>query len=310
MKKIVVLGAAGAVGFEAAKLLINSDKYEVTLLDLNNKRSKKRLKKFEKKANVIYGDIMDKSLLEKLVTTNDVIIYLVSIMPPFSNINTGISDAIEFESIKEIEKNINKYRPECHLIYCSDTTIYKSNEQNKFTIRSKVEIDDEYYYNNTKIKCEKLIKSKVKNYTIFRLPFVLSSVKNEPFMFNVNKKDTISCITDCDAGRLFANSVEHLKEINNKMYNIDCGESFHFLFKDLLRDVIKRYGISKRMLVYKMFIYKKYYSPICKDGEDYSKIDDFSFDKYENYLSRIAYISKKRFIKKFFGRIYLFLFNR
>ena len=34
-------------------------------------------------------------------------------------------------TIKEIERNINKYRPECHLIYCSDTTIYKSNEKNK-----------------------------------------------------------------------------------------------------------------------------------------------------------------------------------
>ena len=310
MKKVVVMGAAGAVGFEAANNLIKSEKYEVTLVDLNNKSSKRRLKRFEKKANVVYGDVMDNTLLEKLVTTNDVIIYLVSIMPPFSNINTGISDAIEYNSIKEIEKNINKYRPECHLIYCSDTTIYKSNEKNKFTIRSKVELDDENYYNNTKIKCEKLIKSKIKNYTILRLPFVLSSIKNEPFMFNVNKKDVISCITDWDAGRLFANSVEHLKEINNKIYNIDCGDEFHFLFKDLIRDVIKRYGISKRMIVYKLFIYKKYYSPICKDGGDYSKIDDFSFDKYENYLGRIAYISKKRFIKKFFGRIYLFLFNR
>ena len=49
MKKVLVVGAAGAVGIHTVKYLLSEGKYEITILDLKNKNSFSRLKRFKKR---------------------------------------------------------------------------------------------------------------------------------------------------------------------------------------------------------------------------------------------------------------------
>ena len=49
MKKVLVVGAAGAVGIHTVKYLLSEGKYEITILDLKNKKSFNRLKRFRKR---------------------------------------------------------------------------------------------------------------------------------------------------------------------------------------------------------------------------------------------------------------------
>ena len=47
MKKVLVTGAAGAIGLNVIKYLLMEGKYEITALDLNNKKTIKKLKKYK-----------------------------------------------------------------------------------------------------------------------------------------------------------------------------------------------------------------------------------------------------------------------
>ncbi|WP_295163622.1 NAD-dependent epimerase/dehydratase family protein, partial [uncultured Brachyspira sp.] len=67
MKRVLVTGAAGVIGIQTIKYLLSEGKYEITALDLRNKSNYKKLKKYRRRINIIYGDINDKILIEALV---------------------------------------------------------------------------------------------------------------------------------------------------------------------------------------------------------------------------------------------------
>ena len=57
MKKVLVTGAAGSVGIQVIKYLLAEGKYEVTALDLKNKVVFKKMRRFRKRINILYGDV-------------------------------------------------------------------------------------------------------------------------------------------------------------------------------------------------------------------------------------------------------------
>ena len=65
LKKVLVTGAAGCVGVEVIKYLLSEGKYEITALDLKNRRTYLRLKKYKRRINIIYGDINDRVCLSE-----------------------------------------------------------------------------------------------------------------------------------------------------------------------------------------------------------------------------------------------------
>ena len=64
MKKVLIFGAAGNIGLELIKYLLSEGKYEITAVDLKNRRSYKSLKKYRRRINIIYGDMNDHLLID------------------------------------------------------------------------------------------------------------------------------------------------------------------------------------------------------------------------------------------------------
>ena len=62
MKKVLVTGAAGAIGINVIKYLLSEGKYEITALDLRNRHSNSVLKKYKKRVNIILGDVNVQSI--------------------------------------------------------------------------------------------------------------------------------------------------------------------------------------------------------------------------------------------------------
>ena len=71
IKKVLVIGAAGTIGVHTVKYLLSEGKYEITILDLKNKTSYEKLKRFRKRVNILYGDVTDRILIEALVKDHD-----------------------------------------------------------------------------------------------------------------------------------------------------------------------------------------------------------------------------------------------
>ncbi len=303
MKKVLVTGAAGTIGMNVIKYLLSEGKYEITVLDLKNQKVHSVFKKYKKRINTIYGDVCDRILIEALIKDHDIIIHLASVLPPIADLKKGLMEIIEYEAIEAILRAINYYNPKCHLIYASTTSVYGTIMERP-SVKNKVKTANIGYYVENKIKCENLIKNKIKNYTILRLPLVLSYIKDEPFIFNIPKNELINCITKEDAAYAFVKTLNHLKLFNKKIINLGGNSTFNITYNKLIQNIIEIYGFNFKLFLSDLFIEKNYHSPICADIDDLNDILNYQNDNLDNYFNRLKRKAHKRKIARFFGKFY------
>lgn len=302
MKRILITGAAGNIGTCLIKYLLAEGKYEITALDLKNEKAFKRLRKYRKRVNVVYGDLLDIKLMESLIKNTDVVIHLATCLPPLAEIKSGLSDIIEYHGTETIIKAINYYNPKCHLIYASTTSIYGNKESN---IETKIKIDEKDYYNTSKYNTEKLIQKKLTNYTIIRVPLLLVDLSKDNFIFNIDKNSDVEFLTKEDAAYAFCKAIELKNKINKKVLNIGGGEKCRLKYSDLLNQLLKAYGISFKCIVNRLFISNNYYSPILIDSDDSNKLLEYRNDSFDSYLLREKRRNKKRVIPRFLAKIFI-----
>lgn len=308
MKKVLVLGAAGSVGLNVIKFLLSEGKYEITALDLKNLKTHKKLKKYNKRINVIFGDITDSVLIEGLVKSHDVIINLASVMPPLADFSKDIGEITEYSGTENIIKAINYYNKNSHLIYASTTSLYDKSLSG--SIKEKIVESNLSNYSLNKYNTENLIKKKLKNYTILRLPLLLNNIIDEPFMFNVKKKSIVEVTTSVDAAYSFVKSIDHLEKINKKTFNVGLGNKGRIIYNDILKNILKYQGINFKYFLSRIFLEKNYYSPVLTDSDDLEEIIHYRNDTLLNYYKRLQTTGKKRKIRKLLAKPLIYLKNK
>ena len=301
MKKVLVTGAAGCIGTQVIKYLLAEGKYEITALDLKNKTVFKRLKRFKKRINILYGDIGDRVLIEALVKSHDVIIHLASALPPLSDMKRGLAEIVEYDNTENIIRAISYYNPKCHLMYASTTSMYK--EKENVTVKTKIELNDYDYFSLAKLRTEQLIKEKLKNYTIYRIPLVLGYMDDDIFMYHVKKNSIVDIITKEDIAYAFVKGIKYLDKLNRKTFNVTSEEPI--LFNDLLINILKIRGLSWNYVLSRLFLEKNYYSPVCKDRDELEEIIHYRNDSLIEYYNRLKRKNSKRKFAKFLAKPFI-----
>lgn len=301
MKRVLVTGASGVIGLQVLKYLLSEGKYEITAIDLKNKRNIKVLKKFRKRINIIFGDISNRVLMEALVKDQDIIIHLATSVLPLGNMKKKIPEIVDYEASENIIRAICYYNPKCYLFYASTTSLY--GRKDNVTVQDKINVLESDYYNYYKYKVEELIKEKLKNYTIYRFPLVLGNLRFDRFYWYGIPKQEISYITKEDAAYSLVRGINYLNILKQKTFNVvDEGTiNYHELIKKMLRI----YGFTWQYVLTKLFIDKDYSSPVVKDGQDLNDLINFQNDSLDLYFSRLKRRSKKRKVPQMMAKIFL-----
>ena len=308
MKKVLVTGASGSIGSLVIKFLLSEGKYEITALDLKNKKTQKKLKKYQRRINIIFGDVNDSLLMEALVRDHDYIIHLATIMPPLGDFSRRAGEIVEYSGTENIVKAINYYNKNCYLIYGSSTSMY--NDSLSVTVKDKINENNLTNYNFNKYNTENLIRKKLRNYTILRLPLILNDIKEDPFMYNIKKNLIVEVTTNYDAAYAFVKAIDYKKELNKKIFNVGLGEEGRIKYDDILKKILKNYGISFKYILSRIFLEKNYKSPILTDSDEIEKIIHYQSDSLYNYFKRLKQRGKKRKVQKFLAKPILWFKNK
>lgn len=300
MKKVLVTGAAGTIGRKVIKYLLSEGKYEITALDLRTKNSAKSLRKYRRRINIIYGDMCDSVLIDALVRDQDYIIHLAGVMPPLADTKKNLCELVDYNGCETIIKSLNYYNPNCNFIYASTTSIYGPVKEANTSSKSKLDQLD--YYSKTKLRVEKLIKSKLKNYTIIRLPLVLCNPDTGSFMYNVKKDNITEAITDNDAAYLFANSINHFDKLNGNIWNAGGGDSNTATYREILTNILSIYGVSMKYILTSLFVDKNFYTHTYEDSNNLESILEFRSDSLASFYMRLKRTSKNRGVQRLLAK--------
>lgn len=309
MKKILVTGAAGCLGKLVLKYLLSEGKYEITAVDLKNRNSHKVLRKYHRRINIVYGDITDPILIDALIKEHDFVFHLASIKPSLSTLKEKISKEIDYKGTENIVRAITFYNPKCFLIFPSTTNVYGKKDK-PVTVATKTNIANQDYYTNTKLEIEKLIKNKLSNYVIYRIPTVLSDLRKEDFMYNTPLDNEMECVSASDAAYGMVKTIDHIKEVNKKVYNMSGGETCITTFRNLLISILKIRGLNFKYLWSLLFLEKNFYGNIYADSGKIENILKYQNDSIASYLMQIKRHSNKRSINRFLAKPFIYFLKK
>ncbi len=230
-------------------------------------------------------------------------------MPPFADIKKDLGEMVEYNGTLNIVKAINYYNPKCFLLYASSTTLYGNVLE--ASVKSKLQVTELDYYSSTKKKCEELIKDKLKNYTIIRLPFILCNPKSGAFMYNVKLNTMLEAISDNDAGFLFVRALDKIDKLNKKIFNAGGGSSCQSTYREILANVLSIYGLSFNFVLIRTFMDKNFYSHIYTDSDTLNELLDYESDSLYSYYMRLKRkIKNKRIIPRLLAKPLVFFLKR
>lgn len=313
MKKVLVTGAGGTIGLQVIRFLLSEGKYEITALDLKNKKVYKRLKAFRKRINIVYGDVTDEALIDALVKDHEVVIHLAGVLPPLANVRDDLCKEIDFNGTKTIVDSIKNYNPECYLLYASSTSVYGTQEKYKnISLKTENDIDEYDYFSKYKLKCEKYIKSNIKNFSILRLAYILGDPGPEGLIYNVPLNCDMEVLSSEDAGYAFVCAIDYKKKLNKKTFNVSGGEKFRTRYKDYLVHIFSTYGLSLKFIASWLMAEKNYCGGYYTDGDDLEDILHFrskNLDVYYNTLLKYKY-KASRFLPRLFAKPFIWKYSK
>jgi len=301
---LLLTGASGAVGYEAlGQLCKQTDKYQITIFDVETKRSTKLFSRYKDKVEIVYGDITDEACMHKICPGKDVVIHLAAIIPPYADENPELAYQVNTVGTQNLVRGLEVYSPDAFLLYSSSISVYGDRLDNhliKVGDPLTPSIGDEYA--KTKIASEQTIQNSGLAWCIFRLSGVMGKHKMSKLMFHMPLRTSLEITTPKDTARAFVNSINRKEALSGKIFNLGGGKNMRLTYKEFLSKSFEVMGLGTLDFPLHSFAERNFHCGFYLDGDMLEHIVQFREATLESYftdldhsLSRV----KKALIKLF-----------
>lgn len=288
-KHILLTGASGSVGYEILQQLISKKQYHITVFDIKSKNSQKKLKKFNNKCNIIYGDISSKSDVDKITKNQDVVLHLAAIIPPLADDSPPLAEKVNVQGTKNLIESLQKNSPQAFFVYSSSVSVYGDRVKNpNIKVGDPLIPSEGDEYAVTKITSENILRNSRLNWTIFRLSAIMGNHKISKLMFHMPLETSMEICTPKDTARAFVNSIEQQAILSNKIFNLGGGISCRLTYRELLSQSFKIFGLGALNFPEKAFAEKNFHCGNYIDGDDLEAILHFRRETKEDYFNKVA----------------------
>lgn len=289
-QKILITGTTGAIGSEVLNQLNASNKLNgVSVLVRDSKNTRKVLKPFIDKINVIYGDITNRDIVKKAVKNQDIVVHLAAIIPSIIDNNDDLVNRVNVGGTENIVRSMETECPNALLLFSSSIAIYGDR-----IIDPEIRISDppkgldHDNYSRTKVDAETIIKSSKLNWSIFRLTAIMGigNHKISGIMFDVPLETQFEIATVRDTARAFVNSLDHKEELTGRVFNLGGGESCRITYFDFMSRAFNAFGLGKINFPEYAFAKQNFHCGHYMDGNELETILQFRKDNIESYFKR------------------------
>lgn len=287
-KRILLTGASGTVGLETLKHLVKDPTYEITVFDVKNSKSVKKLAPFQDLVEIVYGDISCASAIEKVSHHKDVAIHLAAVIPPLADENPELAYRVNVNGTENLIHVLEKNSPQCYLLFSSSISVYGDRISNpEISVTDSLQPSPGDQYGETKVLCEKAIINSRLSWSIFRLSAIMGNHKISKLMFHMPLDTPMEICTPQDVGRAFANAVAFQSQLENRIFNLGGGENCVISYHSFLLKMFDAFGLGEPNFPEKAFAEKNFHCGILFDGNQLEEIVSFRRQNLSDYFEMV-----------------------
>jgi len=303
IKKILLTGASGEVGYEAFKeLLKRKDQYDIRILNLDNKRERKIFEPYLDQIEVVWGDIRNPNDVCLAVEGVDAVLHVAGIIPPLADEHPALAHEVNVGGTRNILAAIQAQNPQPKMIYTSSISVYGDRLENPhISLGDSLQPSDGDEYARTKMEAEELIRQAGVPWTIFRLCGILTSrLKIQPLMFHMPLGTALEWCHRSDVGYALVEALEH-EELLGRIFNLGGGERCQIKAKDFVYKMFSLYGLKPAALPAHAFAIKNFHSGYYTDGDELEALLHFQNHTLDGYFE--AVMRQISAVQRFFVRL-------
>jgi nucleoside-diphosphate-sugar epimerase len=289
--RILLTGASGSIGSEVARRLADlAEEYELTFFDQDKWSIKRKLYKYKGKAHLIYGDIRNRSEIEKACYNQQFVLHLAALLPPMAYDNPQTARDTNTKGTKNLIECLEKHSPEVFLIYTSSIAVYGDRLIDYWiTTEDKLNPAPGDIYAETKIAAEDYVKGSKLDWSILRLTAIMGDHKPSRLMFHQPLSTKMEIATIEDTGRALVAAISKQEVLSHKVFNLGGGESCRVQYDEFLDLSFKAMGLGKADFPDKSFAEKNFHCGYYRDSDQLQEILHFRSDNLDDYLKKEAY---------------------
>ena len=106
-------------------------------------------------------------------------------------------------------------------------------------------------------------------------------------MFHMPLDSCLEIATPGDTGRAFINAIDHLEELNKKIFNLSGGEKCRISYGDFLSRSFEIFGLGKLDFKANSFAEKNFHCGYYEDGNVLNEILDFRLETIEDHFNNL-----------------------
>ncbi len=172
MQKVVITGGIGYIGTELCRLYSGETRFKNVVV-VDNRFVSERVKELRDRGiDFIHGDIMDETLMAKVLWDADIVHHLAGITDvAYTKTESGSEKDKQIAEVGVMgTRNIIKYTPaHCKIIFPSTHVVYEGFDRAVFDITEEVEPTPMLTYSTGKVQSEKDLAASDKDFVVLRL---------------------------------------------------------------------------------------------------------------------------------------------
>ena len=245
--RILVTGGFGHIGIFVCQALLSSG-FQVRVLDVQGKRTRKSAKALQNKADIFWGDITDPESVRKAIQDVDGVVHMATLLPNTPNATTKRIKEVNVGGTRNLVEAVLQGNRQMPFIYASSVSIFGPTPDAKAPLHPDRDLPNpKGIYALTKLEAEQIIKSADIGYVILRLAThwhcQIFSRSEFRYMFNRSLDNRVEIAHPEDTALAIVNSVKNFDSVRGNTMIISSGPEGRMYHKDRIQALMKTFGL-------------------------------------------------------------------
>jgi nucleoside-diphosphate-sugar epimerase len=276
--RVLLTGAAGAVGQEAVRALVaRSPRLFTRTFELPCLRARRRLWPWRAQTEQLWGDLREPADVARAAAGVDVVIHAGALIPPRADRDPAQASAVNVGGTLNLLSALRRQARPAWLVYTSSISIYGDRVRDPWIqVGDPLQPCPHDHYAETKLAAERLIQASGLPHTILRLTGILGpKVKPDPLMFHMPLATSLEVCTNHDCGEALAEAPLHREELEGRCFNLGGGPRGRTTYREFLERFFVLSGLGARLLPDEAFAERNFHCGFYADGDALERILHF-----------------------------------